>query len=99
MKKDELVYQLEQKELQHSTLISTNSTIANQLKNLWEEVGCKNDLIRDLKYELAAVKLERDRYKTRWRRCIADKYEQKQKEDEKDKAIFEKILSDERTDN
>ena len=99
MKKDELVYQLEQKELQHSTLISTNSTIADQLKNLWEEVGCKNDLIRDLKYELAAVKLERDRYKTRWRRCIADKYEQKQKEDEKDKAIFEKILSNERTDN
>jgi hypothetical protein len=99
MKKDELVYQLEQKELQHSTLISTNSTIANQLKNLWEEVGWKNDMIRDLKYELAAVKLERDRYKTRWRRCIADKYEQKQKEDEKDKAIFEKILSDERTDN
>lgn len=99
MKKDELVYQLEQKELQHSTLISTNSTIANQLKNLWEEVGWKNDMIRDLKYELAAVKLERDRYKTRWRRCIADKYEQKQKEDEKDKAIFEKILSNERTDN
>jgi len=99
MKKDELVYQLEQKELQHSTLISTNSTIADQLKNLWEEVGWKNDMIRDLKYELAAVKLERDRYKTRWRRCIADKYEQKQKEDEKDKAIFEKILSDERTDN
>ena len=99
MKKDDLVYQLEQKELQHSTLISTNSTIADQLKNLWEEVGCKNDLIRDLKYELAAVKLERDRYKTRWRRCITDKYEQKQKEDEKDKAIFEKILSDERTDN
>ena len=56
-------------------------------------------MIRDLKYELAAVKLERDRYKTRWRRCITDKYEQKQKEDEKDKAIFEKILSDERTDN
>ena len=55
MKKDELVYQLEQKDLQHSTLISTNSTIADQLKNLWEEVGCKNDLIRDLKYELAAV--------------------------------------------
>ena len=99
MKKDELVYQLEQKELQHSTLISTNSTIADQLKNLWEEIGWKNDMIRDLKYELAAVKLERDRYKTRWRRCITDKYEQKQKEDEKDKAIFEKILSDERTDN
>ena len=99
MKKDELVYQLEQKDLQHSTLISTNSTIADQLKNLWEEIGWKNDMIRNLKYELAAVKLERDRYKTRWRRCIADKYEQKQKEDEKDKAIFEKILSDERTDN
>jgi hypothetical protein len=99
MKKDELVYQLEQKELQHSTLISTNSTIADQLKNLWEEIGWKNDMIRDLKYELAAVKLERDSYKTRWRRCITDKYEQKQKEDEKDKAIFEKILSDERTDN
>ena len=99
MKKDELVYQLEQKELQHSTLISTNSTIADQLKNLWEEIGWKNDMIRDLKYELAAVKLERDSYKTRWRRCIADKYEQKQKEDEKDKAIFEKILSNERTDN
>jgi len=99
MKKDELVYQLEQKELQHSTLISTNSTIADQLKNLWEEIGWKNDMIRDLKYELAAVKLERDRYKTRWRRCITDKYEQKQKEDEKDKAIFEKILSNERTDN
>ena len=99
MKKDELVYQLEQKELQHSTLISTNSTIADQLKNLWEEIGWKNDMIRDLKYELAAIKLERDRYKTRWRRCIADKYEQKQKEDEKDKAIFEKILSNERTDN
>ena len=99
MKKDELVCQLEQKELQHSTLISTNSTIADQLKNLWEEIGWKNDMIRDLKYELAAVKLERDRYKTRWRRCITDKYEQKQKEDEKDKAIFEKILSDERTDN
>ena len=99
MKKDELVYQLEQKELQHSTLISTNSTIANQLKNLWEEIGWKNDMIRDLKYELAVIKLERDKYKTRWRRCIADKYEQKQKEDEKDKAIFEKILSNERTDN
>ena len=99
MKKDELVYQLEQKDLQHSTLISTNSTIADQLKNLWEEVGCKNDMIRDLKYELAAIKLERDKYKTRWRRCIAEKYEQKQKEDEKDKAIFEKILSAERTDN
>lgn len=99
MKKDELVYQLEQKDLQHSTLISTNSTIADQLKNLWEEIGWKNDMIRDLKYELAAIKLERDKYKTRWRRCIADKYEQKQKEDEKDKAIFEKILSDERTDN
>lgn len=99
MKKDELVYQLEQKDLQHSTLISTNSTIADQLKNLWEEIGWKNDMIRDLKYELAAIKLERDRYKTRWRRCIADKYEQKQKEDEKDKAIFEKILSNERTDN
>jgi len=99
MKKDELVYQLEQKDLQHSTLISTNSTIADQLKNLWEEIGWKNDMIRDLKYELAVIKLERDKYKTRWRRCIADKYEQKQKEDEKDKAIFEKILSDERTDN
>ena len=99
MKKDELVYQLEQKDLQHSTLISTNSTIADQLKNLWEEIGWKNDMIRDLKYELAVIKLERDKYKTRWRRCIADKYEQKQKEDEKDKAIFEKILSNERTDN
>jgi len=96
---EKLELQLDKKELQLEEVISTNSKLTDQLKNLWDEVGCKNDMIRDQKIELSNIKLERDNFKRRWQRCIADKYEQKRKDDEKDKAIFEKILNEGRTDN
>jgi len=97
--KYQLEWKIDQLDLQIQELISTNSKLTDQLKNLWDEIGCKNDFIRDLKEDLAEIKLDRNKYSARWKRCIADKYEQKQKEDETDKAIFEKALSDERTDN
>jgi chromosome segregation ATPase len=91
--------QLDRKELQLDETISTNSKLTDQLKNLWDEVGCKNDMIRDFKQDLAEIKLDRDRYSSRWKRCIQDKFEQRKKDNETDKAIFEKALSGERTDN
>ena len=97
--KQELEWKIDDLNLQIQDLISTNSKLADQLKNFWDEIGCKNDLIRDLKEDLAEIKLDRNRYSARWKRCIQDKYEQKRKEDERDNAIFEKALSDERTDN
>ena len=96
---EQLEFRLNRKEAQFDEVISTNSKLTDQLKNLWDEVGCKNDMIRDQKIELSNIKLERDNFKRRWQRCIADKYEQKRKDDEKDKAIFEKILNEGRTDN
>jgi len=97
--KYQLEWKIDQLDLQIQELISTNSKLTDQLKNLWDEVGCKNDFIRELKDDLATIKLDRNKYAARWKRCIADKYEQKRKEDETDNAIFEKALSDERTDN
>jgi len=91
--------QLDRKELQLDETISTNSKLTDQLKNLWDEVGLKNDMVKDLRQDLAEIKLDRNKYSARWKRCIQDKYEQKRKEDERDNAIFEKALSDERTDN
>ena len=96
---EKLEIQLDKKELQLEEVISTNSKLTDQLKNLWDEVGCKNDMIREQKFEISNIKIERDNFKRRWQRCIADKYEQKRKDDEKDKAIFEKILNEGRTDN
>jgi len=99
MRKYQLELQLDKKELQIEELIATNSKLTDQLKNLWEEVGYKNDMIRDQKFELSNIKVERDSYKRRLHRCIAHKYEQKREEDEKGKAFFEKILNEGRTDN
>ena len=97
--KQQLEWKIDELDLQIQDLISTNSKLADQLKNFWDEIGCKNDLIKELKEDLSEIKLDRNKYASRWKRCIADKYEQKQKEDEADKAIFEKALSGERTDN
>ena len=97
--KYQLEWKIDQLDLQIQELISTNSKLTDQLKNLWDEVGLKNDMVRDLRQDLAEIKLDRNKYSARWKRCIQDKYEQKRKEDERDNAIFEKALSDERTDN
>ena len=97
--KYQLEWKIDQLDLQIQELISTNSKLTDQLKNLWDEVGLKNDMVKDLRQDLAEIKLDRNKYSARWKRCIQDKYEQKRKEDERDNAIFEKALSDERTDN
>ena len=79
--------------------------LTKQLENLWDEVGAKNDFIRDQKYELAEIKVERDRWKSKWSRCVAKKWEkvdealEEKKKREEGRAIIEKALSDERTDN
>ena len=95
--------QLYKKENQFSELLSNNSKVIDQLSNLWEEVGFKNDLIRDQKTRISELKTSRDYFHSRWKRCIADKWEKRADEelekDKTDKAIFEKALSDERTDN
>ena len=44
-------------------LIETNQKLTDQLKNLWEEVGYKNDRVRDLNYEVAELKTEVKQYK------------------------------------
>jgi|TARA_R100001163_G_C4891399_1_gene84210 archaellum component FlaC len=80
-------------------LIETNQKLTDQLGNLWDEVGYKNDRVRDLNYELAELKTEVKTLKFKWRKCIADRYAQDQEEKEKDKALIDKILSDGRTDN
>ena len=49
--------QLYKKENQFSELLSNNSKVIDQLSNLWEEVGFKNDLIRDQKLEYQNLKL------------------------------------------
>ena len=78
-------------------LIETNQKLTDQLKNLWEEVGYKNDRVRDLNYEVAELKTEVKQYKYKWRKCIADK--SSQEADEKDKALIDKLLNEGRTDN
>ena len=78
-------------------LIETNQKLTDQLKNLWEEVGYKNDRVRDLNYEVSELKTEVKQYKYKWRKCIADKYSQEA--DEKDKALIDKLLNEGRTDN
>ena len=55
--------------------------------------------MRDLTYEVSELKSEVKTLKFKWRKCIADRYAQDQEEKEKDKALIDKILSDERTDN
>ena len=80
-------------------LIETNQKLTDQLKNLWEEVGYKNDRVRDLTYEVSELKSEVKTLKFKWRKCIADRYAQDQEEKDKDKALIDKILSDGRTDN
>ena len=52
-------------------LIETNQKLTDQLGNLWDEVGYKNDRVRDLNYELAKLKTEVKTLKFKWRKCIA----------------------------
>ena len=86
-------------------LIEANLRLTKQLENLWDEIGAKNDFIRDQKYELAAAKVQRDEWKSKWSRCVAKKWEKqgleenRKKREEESRAIIEKALSDERTDN
>ena len=99
MTKRELKEQLESLRETNSKLTDANLVIAKQLENLWSEVGYKNDRVRDLTYEVSELKSEVKTLKFKWRKCIADRYAQDQEEKEKDKALIDKILSDERTDN
>jgi adenylosuccinate lyase len=86
-------------------LIQTNLNLTTQLENLWSEIGAKNDFIRDQKYELAEIKVERDRWKSKWSRCVVKKWEkvdeelEKKRKREEGTAFMEKQLTDERTDN
>ena len=86
-------------------LIEANLRLTKQLENLWDEIGAKNDFIRDQKFEIAEIKVERDRWKSKWSRCVAKKWEkvdealEEKKKREESRAIIEKALSDERTDN
>jgi len=96
---EKLEYQLNRKEAQFDEVVSTNSKLTDQLKNLWDEVGCKNDMIRSLNRDVEEIKTDRNKYASRWRRCVADKYEKRREEDEKDKALLDKILNEGRTDN
>ena len=85
-------------------LIEANLRLTKQLENLWDEIGAKNDFIRDQKYELAEAKVQRDQWKSKWSRCVARKWEKQgmeenRKKREENRAIIEKALSDERTDN
>ena len=91
-------------EVQIRQLIETNLKLTTQLGNLWDEIGAKNDFIRDQKYELAEAKVQRDQWKSKWSRCVARKWEKQgleenKKKREENRAIIEKALSDERTDN
>ena len=85
-------------------LIEANLRLTKQLENLWDEIGAKNDFIRDQKYELAAAKVQRDEWKSKWSRCVAKKWEKQgleenRKKREEDRALIEKSITDERTDN
>lgn len=91
-------------EAQIRQLVETNLKLTNQLGNLWDELGSKNDYIREQKFELAAAKVERDEWKSKWSRCVAKKWERQgleenKKKREEDRALIEKSLTDERTDN
>jgi peptidoglycan hydrolase CwlO-like protein len=92
-------------EAQIRQLVETNLKLTTQLGNLWDEIGSKNDYIREQKFELAEVKVERNRWKSKWSRCVARKWEkvdealEEKKKREEGRAIIEKALSDERTDN
>ena len=99
MTKWELKEQLESLRETNSKLTDANLVIAKQLENLWSEVGYKNDRVRDLTYEVSELKSEVKTLKFKWRKSIADRYAQDQEEKEKDKALIDKILSEERTDN
>lgn len=82
-------------------LIETNQKLTDQLKNLWEEVGYKNDRVRDLTYEVSELKTENKQLKYKWKKCIADKWTRGEDQETKDAELerLHKILNDERTDN
>ena len=101
-------WQLEDKiimlEAKIQQLIQSNLNLSKQLENFWDELGSKNDYIREQKYELAAAKIQRDEWKSKWSRCVAKKWEKQgleenRKKREEDRALIEKSITDERTDN
>ena len=93
-------------EAQIRQLVEINLNLTNQLGKFWDEIGSKNDYMKDQKFEIAEIKVERDHWKSKWSRCVAKKWEKideelekKKKKNEEGKAFFEKQLTDERTDN
>ena len=82
-------------------LIETNQKLTDQLGNLWDEVGYKNDRVRDLTYEVSELKTENKQLKYKWKKCIADKWTRSEDQETKDAELerLHKILNDERTDN
>ena len=82
-------------------LIETNQKLTDQLGNLWDEVGYKNDRVRDLTYEVSELKTENKQLKYKWKKCIADKWTRGEDQETKDAELerLHKILNDERTDN
>ena len=86
-------------------LVESNLLLTKHLENLWEEIGAKNDYIRNQKIELAEVKQERDEFHTKWSRCVLKRREkidealEKKKKREAGRELIEKQLTDERTDN
>ena len=86
-------------------LVESNLLLTKHLENLWEEIGAKNEYIRNQKIELTEVKQERDEFHTKWSRCFLKKCDkidealEKKKKREAGRALIEKQLTDERTDN
>lgn len=86
-------------------LIEVNLRLTKQLENFWDEIGSKNDYMREQKWEIAEIKIDRDKWKSKWSRCVAKKWEkideelEKKKKREEGRAFMEKQLTDERTDN
>ncbi len=86
-------------------LIEANLRLTKQLENFWDEIGSKNDYMREQKWEIAEIKIDRDKWKSKWSRCVAKKWEkideelEKKKKREEGRAFMEKQLTDERTDN
>ena len=86
-------------------LVESNLLLSRHLENLWEEIGAKNEYIRNQKIELTEVKEERDEFHSKWSKCVLKKWEkidealEKKKKREAGRALIEKQLTDERTDN
>ena len=53
-------------EAQIRQLVEINLNLTNQLGKFWDEIGSKNDYMKDQKFEIAEIKVERDHWKSKW---------------------------------